>query len=103
MTMQRLRIQVLPIHITVTKLAPALQRHGLDYAPGVEDDDSNEEEHWFYLKSNGKIQTGKASNINGQTYFFDEEGKMLTGWVAESDNDAYYSIQASDEQRRLFC
>ena len=73
-----------------------------DYAPGVEDDDSNEEEHWFYLKSNGKIQTGKASNINGQTYFFDEEGKMLTGWVAESDNDAYYSIQGSDDNEDYF-
>ena len=73
-----------------------------DYAPGVDEDDTEEEEHYFYLKSNGKVQTGKASNIKGQTYFFDEEGKMLTGWVAESDNDAYYSIQGSDDDEDFF-
>ena len=69
-----------------------------DYAPGVDEDDSDEEEHYFYMKSNGKIQTGKASNIKGQTYLFDADGKMLTGWVAkESDSDAYYSIEGDDD------
>ena len=74
-----------------------------DYAPGVEEDDTDEEEHWFFLKSNGKIQTGKASNIKGQTYFFDEEGKMLTGWVVETqsnvdaDETRYISIENSED------
>ena len=73
-----------------------------DYAPGIDEDDSNEVEHYFYLKNNGKVQTGKASNIKGQTYLFDEEGKMLTGWVAETSGDAYYSIQGSDDNEDYY-
>ena len=55
------------------------------------DDDSADEE-WYYFKSSGKAQTGKGTNIKGQTYLFDNEGRMQTGWVARvaSDNDAEY-------------
>lgn len=54
------------------------------YAPSVDldDIDSEDEEHWYWIKSSGKPATGKTSSINGETYFFDEEGKMLTGWIA---------------------
>ena len=74
-----------------------------DYAPGVDEDDTEEEEHYFYLKSNGKVQTDKASNIKGQTYLFDVEGKMLTGWVAATTSNAddkthYTSIENSEDE-----
>lgn len=60
------------------------------YAPSVdtdEDDLDDEDEHYYYIKSNGKPATDKQSNINGQTYFFSSEGVMLTGWVAGSDSN----------------
>ena len=50
--------------------------------PGVEDDDADADEYWYYFKSSGKAQTGKGTNIKGQTYLFDDNGRMLTGWVA---------------------
>lgn len=49
------------------------------YMFASEDDDA-EEESWFYFDSNGKMLKGKK-NVNGKTYYFSEEGKMLTGWV----------------------
>ncbi|MEI3180435.1 MAG: hypothetical protein V8S93_07715 [Lachnospiraceae bacterium] len=61
--------------------------------PGVEDDNADADEYWYYFKSSGEAQTKKGTNINGQTYLFDTEGKMLTGWVAkDTDSDAYLEI-----------
>ena len=54
---------------------------------GVEDDNADADEYWFYFKSSGKAQTGKATSINGQTYLFDTEGHMLTGWVGFTGAD----------------
>ena len=75
-----------------------------DYAPSVDRDDvGDEEEHHYYLRSNGKVQTGKASNIKGQTYFFDNSGKMLSGWVAKTSSDAgYVEIWTADEEDKEF-
>ena len=58
------------------------------WAPEVDDEDADTDDlHWYYLKSSGVVQTGKASNINGQTYFFGVNGQMLTGWVAKTDSN----------------
>lgn len=43
---------------------------------------------WYYLGSNGKAvknTSGKAklTTINGKRYVFDEEGRMLYGWVSQ--------------------
>ena len=56
-------------------------------APDVDDDDADADEYWYYFKSSGKAQTGKATNINGQTYFFNNKGQMLDGWVAYTTSD----------------
>ena len=68
------------------------------YAPSVDLDDigSDDEEHWYWIKSSGKPATGKNSSINGETYFFDNEGKMLTGWIATS-TDGYVEIWENDD------
>lgn len=68
------------------------------YAPDVDPDDidSDDEEHWYYLKSSGKAATGKQKNIKGQTYLFSTEGEMLTGWVAYTDS-CYQLIWEDDE------
>lgn len=70
------------------------------YAPSVdvdEDDLDDEDEHWYYIKSNGRPATGKQSNINGQTYFFSVEGTMLTGWVAYT-NSQYVEVWEEDAE-----
>ncbi len=53
--------------------------------------DDEPDHYWYYFQSNGKAMTnGNNSNvalktINGKKYAFDEEGKMLFGWVASDD------------------
>lgn len=42
---------------------------------GYEDD----EEFWFYAKSNGELVTSQVKTINGHSYAFDEKGEMLYG------------------------
>ena len=72
--------------------------------PGVEDDDADADEYWYYFKSSGKAQTSKGTNIKGQTYLFDNAGRMQTGWVARvaSGNDAeYLEIGGEDSKAKL--
>ena len=66
-------------------------------------EDNEPEHYWYYFQANGKALTnGDNTNIalktiNGKKYAFDDEGKMLYGWVAKdnaeridnSDNDAF--------------
>lgn len=54
------------------------------------------EEGWYYFGANGRAcngTTGMKKKINGQTYIFDGNGKMETGWLDEdgdplSDRDS---------------
>ena len=69
------------------------------------DDDSADEE-WYYFKSSGKAQIGKGTNIKGQTYLFDNEGRMQTGWVAltastSSNAKEYLEIGGEDSTAKL--
>ncbi|MBT9792551.1 hypothetical protein GPL02_06335 [Clostridium sp. MCC334] len=70
-------------------------------SPATADDDADADEYWYYLKSSGKVATGKQANVKGQAFIFGDKanenlGQMLTGWVAEFDNktadkdDDYY-------------
>lgn len=49
---------------------------------------------WFYFRSNGKAVMGenggyKSETINGKKYYFDENGVMMSGWIAaEEDAEA---------------
>lgn len=69
--------------------------------------DSDEDARWYYFGSDGKAFRNKNSSmensdlktINSKKYAFDEEGKMLYGWIAKDslevadsdDNDAWKS------------
>ena len=53
----------------------------LTVEPGTDEDDADADYYWYYLLSSGKVATGKRNNIKGQTYFFNEDGQMLSGWV----------------------
>jgi hypothetical protein len=58
-----------------------------------QDDDDDAEYNYYYMQSNGKAYKRSSSAngvtkkvIDGKTYSFDEDGKMLWGWVS-SDGD----------------
>ena len=60
----------------------------------IENEDAGEDDepdnYWYYFQANGKALKNSGDNvslktINGKKYAFDDEGKMLYGWVA-SDN-----------------
>ena len=36
---------------------------------------------WYYFSTTGKMSVSKEQRIDGHTYIFDAEGRMLTGWV----------------------
>ena len=63
-----------------------------------DDEDDPAEYHYYYMQSNGKAykagDSGKTKfkTIDGKKYAFDEDGKMLYGWVNEDD-----STLASDD------
>lgn len=82
-----------------------------------EDDDDEPERHWYYFGSSGKaLKASSSSNkasfktINGKKYIFDDEGKMLYGWINDDGdretgdddwrNGTYYCGDENDGARR---
>ncbi|MDR1770788.1 MAG: cell wall-binding protein [Hungatella sp.] len=58
---------------------------------GGDDDDEEPLNHWYYFGSNGRAykssstgNTASFKTINGKKYIFDDEGKMLYGWIDDS-------------------
>lgn len=51
--------------------------------PGRDEDDWDE--YWYYFTSAGKMVKKTTREIQDVLYIFDEEGRMLTGWVNASD------------------
>ncbi len=79
------------------------------------DDDNEPVNHWYYFGSNGKAyKSSSTSNsasfktINGKKYIFDDEAKMLYGWIDadgqrltddnawRADNGVYYHGDEND-------
>ncbi|WP_077609827.1 cell wall-binding protein [Clostridium sp. Marseille-P2415] len=59
-----------------------------DYDGDDEDEPMN---HWYYFGSNGKAYKSSSTgsnasfkSINGKKYIFDDEGKMLYGWIDDN-------------------
>ena len=75
-----------------------------DVAPGIDDDDADADEYWYYLKkATGKPATGKQSNINGQIYLFNGEGQMQHGWVVETDPNGvkFDQLDKEDDEKKM--
>ena len=79
-------------------------------APSTPDDDADADEYWYYLKSSGKVATGKQSNVKGQGFVFgnmdENRGQMLTGWVggewdAADNSYDYKEIGGEDSDVKL--
>lgn len=47
-------------------------------------DNGEDSTAWFYFDDNGKISRDKKKTINGQTYYFDEKGRMIEDWSTAS-------------------
>ena len=62
-------------------------------APG--EDWESDDLYYYYMKSTGRPATGKYNNIRGQTYLFNPEGQMLSGWVGCRDGE-YFIIDGED-------
>lgn len=48
-------------------------------------DEDEWEEYWYYFGSNGRMLYDTEKKIDGVTYIFDHDGRMLTGWVNPND------------------
>ena len=66
-----------------------------------EDEDADEE--WFYFQSTGKRADNKKILYKGSTFFFDADGKMLTGWVTADGDDVVNEENAIDKNYTFYC
>ena len=88
-------------YVDVNGVMAANQWVAIDNEDAGEDDEP--EHYWYYFQANGKaLKQGDSSTValktvNGKKYAFDDEGKMLYGWVAadnaeridDTDGDAF--------------
>ena len=88
-------------YVDVNGVMAANQWVAIDNEDAGQDDEP--EHYWYYFQANGKaLKQGDSSTValktvNGKKYAFDEEGKMLYGWVAadnaeridDTDGDAF--------------
>ena len=75
-------------YVDVDGVMAANQWVAIDNEDAGQDDEP--EHYWYYFQANGKaLKQGDGSTlslktVNGKKYAFDDEGKMLYGWVAEN-------------------
>ncbi len=75
-------------YVDANGVMAANQWVAIDNEDAGEDDEP--EHYWYYFQANGKaLKQGDGSTlslktVNGKKYAFDDEGKMLYGWVAEN-------------------
>ena len=65
-------------------------------------DDESADEEWYYFKSNGKRASGEKITYKSKTYYFDTDGKMLTGWVTTGDNASSVNEANGYEKNHTF-
>ena len=76
-------------YVDINGVMAANQWVAIDNEDAGQDDEPDH--YWYYFQSNGKaLKNGDNSKValktvNGKKYAFDEEGKMLFGWVAEDN------------------
>ena len=76
-------------YVDINGVMASNQWVAIDNEDAGEDDEPDH--YWYYFQANGKaLKNGDNSKvalktINGKKYAFDEDGKMLWGWVKEDD------------------
>ena len=66
-------------------------------------DDEDAEEAWYYFQSTGKRAENKKIVYKGKTYFFDADGKMLTGWVTANGTEVVNEENSIDSSNTYYC
>ena len=66
-----------------------------------EDEDADEE--WFYFQSTGKRAENKKILYKGSTFYFDAEGKMLTGWVTADGTEVTNEDASIKKNNTFYC
>lgn len=57
------------------------------------------EHHWYYFGRDGKATVSRWLTLDGNTYYFNEDGHMMTGKI-EVDGYTYYLGEAGDGVRK---
>jgi glucan-binding YG repeat protein len=73
----------------------AMVRNQWKEVENEDDDDDFEETVWYYFQSSGKAYKNGKKEINGKSYIFNDDGKMLFGWIQGTDGS--YSMGSKDE------
>ena len=74
-------------YVDINGVMASNQWVAIDNEDAGEDDEPDH--YWYYFQANGKALTNgdndkvSLKTVNGKKYAFDEEGKMLYGWVDE--------------------
>ncbi len=63
----------------------------------TDDEEDFEDTIWYYFQSSGKAYENTKKTINGKTYIFDEDGRMLFGWINDKDSGGQYEMADKDE------
>ena len=69
----------------------AMVRNAWKEVENTDDEEDFEDTIWYYFQSSGKAYENVKTTINGKTYIFDEDGRMLFGWIndKEASGDQY--------------
>ena len=65
--------------------------YAVNFDLGIAGEDNEPDHYWYYFQANGKaLRNGDNAKValktvNGKKYAFDDEGKMLYGWVNEDN------------------
>lgn len=74
---------------------------------GFLEDEDEDDEYWYYFPSAGNRDEGRKRKVNGKTYYFDADGRMLTGWADVAaytkyeqpiDNASYSNVRYLGEE-----
>lgn len=63
----------------------------------AENDEQFPKTVWYYLQASGKACMDGKKDINGQTYIFDDQGRMLYGWIIPEDDGTYTMADKSED------
>ena len=76
-------------YVDINGVMASNQWVAIDNEDAGEDDEPDH--YWYYFQANGKALTNGTNDkvslktVNGKKYAFDDEGRMLYGWVAEDN------------------
>ena len=65
--------------------------------PNADKDEDFGDTAWYYLQASGKACIGGRKDINGQTYIFDDQGRLLYGWILQDEDGNYTMADKSDD------